>query len=59
MENAIFTGDSYIPDLNVVTTFLRSNKEEAEISKQKILRFAEGKNIYPGHGTELTGYQRK
>jgi glyoxylase-like metal-dependent hydrolase (beta-lactamase superfamily II) len=48
-EDAIFTGDSYIPNLKVIANFPNSNKEEAEISKQKILHLAQGKNIYPGH----------
>ena len=56
-EKEIFTGDSYIPDLNVVTTFPRSSKEDAEISTQKILHFAQGKNIYPGHGLEVIKYR--
>lgn len=50
MKNVIFTGDSYIPDVNIVTAFPRSNKIDAEVSKQKISYFAQGKNIYPGHG---------
>jgi glyoxylase-like metal-dependent hydrolase (beta-lactamase superfamily II) len=52
MKNAIFTGDSYIPGLSVVTSFPRSNKHDAEISEQKILSYAKGRNLYPGHGPE-------
>lgn len=48
-ENFIFTGDSYIPGTKVFCGFPNSNKEQAEYSKERILQFAKGKNIFPGH----------
>ena len=50
-DRYIFTGDSYIPGLKVVTTFPKSNKEQAQISIQKILSLnIEDRIICPGHG---------
>lgn len=44
----IFTGDSYIPGYNVVTTFPNSSKEDAAISLEKIMRYTNCV-YYPGH----------
>lgn len=49
-KNYIFTGDSYIPNVKVVTKLPGGNREEATRSKEKILRLAHGKTICPGHG---------
>ena len=49
-EQAIFTGDSFIPGLKVVTSFPYSNKMDSDMSVQKILLRAEGRDLYPGHG---------
>lgn len=46
----IFTGDSYIPNIKVVTKLPRGNRKEAAESICKILHLAEGKTICPGHG---------
>lgn len=48
-EGIIFTGDSYIPGLQVITSFPRSNKTEAGESLTRILKLAESRDIYPGH----------
>lgn len=48
-ENSIFTGDSYIPGIKVMTSFPHSNKEQTALSLSKILHLSETRNIYPGH----------
>lgn len=49
-EQMIFTGDSYIPKVKVVTNLPNGNKLLAAESKQRILSLAQGKSIFPGHG---------
>lgn len=51
----IFTGDSFIPEVKVITTFPRSNKQDAARSVEAILKVAEGRDLYPGHGEVLLG----
>jgi glyoxylase-like metal-dependent hydrolase (beta-lactamase superfamily II) len=51
-DNAIFTGDAYIPGIAVVTNLPKGNKEQAKQSVQKILDLASGRTIYPGHTTK-------
>lgn len=48
-EDEIFTGDSYIPGIKVITTFPRSNKSDAEKSLAHIMELSISRNIYPGH----------
>jgi glyoxylase-like metal-dependent hydrolase (beta-lactamase superfamily II) len=48
-DEAIFTGDAYIPGIAVVTNLPKGDKEQAQQSVQKILDLASGKTIYPGH----------
>lgn len=50
MDNHLFSGDSFIPGLQVVTSFPNSNRIDAESSQQRIIALAEGRNFYPGHG---------
>lgn len=50
MDDCLFTGDSYIPGLKVVTNLPGGNKEQAKESLEKILNMARGRTIYPGHG---------
>jgi glyoxylase-like metal-dependent hydrolase (beta-lactamase superfamily II) len=47
----LFTGDSYIPGLKVVSTFPKSNKVEANESLRKIMELKEKECliICPGH----------
>ena len=45
----LFTGDSYIPGLSVVTTLPGANKELAENSLERIQLLAAGKTVCPGH----------
>lgn len=46
----VFSGDSFIPGLKVITSFPYSNKIEANISVQRIISLANGNDLYPGHG---------
>lgn len=46
----IFTGDSYIPGVKVVTKLPKGNKNQAHESIEKILLLVKGKTICPGHG---------
>lgn len=50
MGDYIFTGDSYIPDVKVVTKLPKGNRIQAKQSTEKILQLAQGKVICPGHG---------
>lgn len=50
VENHIFTGDAYIPDVKVVTKLPKGNKAQAQESVKKILELSKGKMICPGHG---------
>lgn len=54
IEDAIFTGDSYIPGTKVVTNLPKGNKKQAQESIDKILAMSEGRTIYPGHYVEET-----
>ena len=49
-DQFVFTGDAYIPGVKVVTKLPGGNRTEAAESVKKILSFAEGKTICPGHG---------
>lgn len=49
-DNYIFTGDSYIPGLNVVTNLPRGNKLQAQESLEKIISVIGLKTICSGHG---------
>jgi hydroxyacylglutathione hydrolase len=49
VDDAVFTGDAYIPGVPVVTKLPNGNREQAQQSVQKILAIANGKTIYPGH----------
>lgn len=46
---ALFTGDSYIPGIKVVTNLPGGNKEQASDSLYLINKLAVGRTIYPGH----------
>lgn len=48
----LFTGDSYIPGIKVVTNLPGGNKEMALKSLEKIKMLAEGKILCPGHVVE-------
>ncbi len=48
-DDAVFTGDAYIPGIEAVTNLPQGNKVQAQQSVQKILNLANGKKIHPGH----------
>lgn len=50
LGNDVFSGDSYIPGVKVIASFPNSNKEDAQESKERIVRLSEKYNLYPGHG---------
>lgn len=49
VDDYLFTGDSYIPGVKVVTNLPGGNKKQAQESVEKILELAEGKVLCPGH----------
>lgn len=49
VEDNLFTGDAYIPDIKVVTNLPKGDKKQAQASLERIKNFAEGKIIRPGH----------
>lgn len=49
-DKYIFTGDSYIPGIKVVTNLPKGNKIQAQESVEKIKRLTENRDICPGHG---------
>lgn len=50
--DAIFTGDSYIPGIKIVTNLPKGNKKQAQESLNKIMQLAEKRTFYPGHYIE-------
>lgn len=48
----LFTGDSYIPGIKVVTNLPGGNKEFATRSLERILELAKGRILCPGHVVE-------
>ena len=53
IDEALFTGDSYIPGVKTVTNFPHSDKRLAGESRERILRLAESCQVYPGHPSQL------
>jgi len=52
IENYLFTGDSYIPNIDVVTKLKGGDREANKKSLQKIMaNISENTIICPGHGT--------
>lgn len=51
-DEFIFTGDSYIPEVNVVTKLPKGNKEQAQKSIMKITKFLNGRKTLSGHDIE-------
>ena len=45
----LFTGDAYIPGVEVVTSLPNADKRLAVESKKRIIEMEKGKTIYPGH----------
>lgn len=54
VDDYLFTGDSYIPSVKLVTNFPKSNKEQAKESLNRILDLSKKCSILcPGHGEIL------
>lgn len=49
LGNLIFTGDAYIPGVGTNIQLPFANKTQAQLSMERILKLAEGKNIMSGH----------
>ena len=56
LGNDVFSGDSYIPGVKVIASFPNSHKTDAVKSKERIVRLADGRNLYPGHGDAYIHY---
>ncbi len=52
INDAIFTGDSYIPGTKVVTNLPKGNRKLAQESLDKIMQLAKECTVYPGHYVE-------
>ena len=52
-DDAIFTGDSYIPGVKTVTIFPHAEKSLVTQSEEMIRRLALNRNIFPGHAPQL------
>ena len=52
MGGLIFTGDAYIPGVKVNTQLPHADKVLAQQSLERILKFAEGKQVLAGHWIE-------
>ena len=52
VDDAVFTGDSYIPGTKVVTNLPKGNKSQAQESVEVIMELAQGRVVYPGHYIE-------
>ena len=48
--NAVFCGDSHLPGVKVFTKLVKSNKDQAVVSENRILELSQGCVIYSGHG---------
>ena len=51
VDDYLFTGDSYIPGVKVVTNLPGGSKRQAQESIEKILELAKSRIICPGHGS--------
>jgi len=49
VEDAVFTGDSYIPGVKTVTNIPHSDKLLAAHSEELIYKMIEHRSVYPGH----------
>ena len=50
INSLLFTGDSYIPDVKVISSLPNSNKEQADLWYQRLQDMSKKHRIYPGHG---------
>lgn len=49
MEDKLFTGDSFIPGVKVVATFIKSDKRLAKEWYERLEKMSAEYDIYPGH----------
>ena len=49
-DQYLFTGDSYIPGVNVISKLPGGNKMKAAESKQLLIDLSIDKDVFPGHG---------
>ena len=54
IENKLFTGDSYIPDVKVVSKLPKGDKALARASEQRLIAMSKGMEVYPGHGLVIS-----
>lgn len=59
IDRNIFSGDSLIPGLKVITSFPNSNKTDARTSEKRISEWGVGNNLYPGHGRCYVPYNQE
>ncbi len=57
VDNNLFSGDSFIPGIKVVTSLPNSNKTDAEVSLHRILSLSKDCNLCPGHGEIYESFQ--
>ncbi len=53
-DDLIFTGDSYIPGIKIISTLPGGNKQQAKESLELIMNLATGRRICPGHKTSIS-----
>ena len=53
VDDALFTGDSFIPGVKTVTNVPHSDKAQAAVSEALIRELAERRTVYAGHAPEL------
>ena len=51
-DKHVFTGDSYIPGVNVVTKLPKGSKIQAKESLDRILTLSENREVHSGHDVE-------
>ena len=54
LGNKLFTGDSYIPDVKVVSKLPKGDKALAKLSEQRIIAMSKEKDVCPGHGLVIS-----
>ena len=51
---SLFTGDSYLPQYRLMTTFPKGDKIKGQESLNMIMKMANGCDVHPGHGRVLS-----
>jgi len=56
VDSKVFTGDSFIPNLTIVTKLPGGSRKDNEKSLKKIFNLINGNvDIFPGHGNTIRG----